>query len=249
MPRQPARGHHKKKPKTPRHKNGKPYQPPPRLAGGLGKGKQNGVSNGSSKGGESTTVTKLKPRSERRKDLKEREIARLKKSGNFSDLLTTDDPEQLRKNLLLLKNALSKGYDVRNKGLMRKRAEEILRKQTGEVMTKHGIVESETKADELALDALRVLTKMDEIDLRRLEKLLDINRDEAKDNQGQSGTQVNINVNGNSEVTVNSDDKRSSLIMLARRFGASELVIDDQPVMEDGSNQEAIDVSGNEVES
>lgn len=241
-----ARRGHGSKPKSPRKNKGKkPYpQLPVGLAGGLGKGPGARASNGPPKTGGDSTVSARSNRKGRR----ESDIARGKNGGDSGKLLTSDDPAVLAEDMRMLRIALTKGYNIRNKELMRKRAEEILRKETGEVMTKHGLVVSETKGDELALEAIKVLTKMDEADLKRIQVMKEIHK-EGQPGEGQPQFGVNINVNGNGQVSINADDKRSSLIMLARRFGASELVIDDQPVMEDGSNQEAIDVSGNEVES
>lgn len=134
------------------------------------------------------------------------------------------DPHRQRSDTQLLNQAITKGWNVRRKTMIRRRVENILLKKTGEVNTKDGLVDSETKADELALVAANILIKMDSKDLDR--------QAQFADPKTAPKTEVNVNVSVEQHTAV--DSKRLQLIELANRFGARELVVDGSIIQQGG---------------
>src|SRR5688572_21520082 len=79
------------------------------------------------------------------------------------------DPHRVRGDRQLVDQAVSKNWNVKGstKKLLRERAIGIALKTSGEVMTKEGIVDSETKGDELSVKAMELVLKMDQADMKR----------------------------------------------------------------------------------
>lgn len=148
-------------------------------------------------------------------------LQRSRGNGDSGRLLM--DPAKLKQDLTMLRNAVAKGYHVTRKGMLRRRLEAIVAKEKGEVMTKEGLVDSETKADELAIAATKVLVLMDAADLKRLEHFED---------KPVVPPQVGITIHGdNTTVTSSPVDRRTiELAELANAIGAKELVIDGRAV-------------------
>lgn len=233
---QPRRGH-KTKPVNKRGK--KPRREvttPLRLLGGLGKGPTTKVTASHPKKDVSTSRP---PKSEA--DKAELAISQAKGGGNQAGLLTSDDPRELMRNLLDTQRAIAQGWNIKQKEMIRNRLYKIMEKQEAEVMTKEGLVDSETKADELALLAAKVLTMMDANDVKRIEVIDGIvNKPSAPQPHG-------TNPNGSSPGITATEEGRSALTELALRFGARELVIDDRAVISEHRPETVDDVSGDET--
>lgn len=232
----PRRGH-KKKP-TKRNASRKPADTSQqRLLGGLGKG---------------PSLNDLKPQVEQKQrspkkpaaDLAEIGARRAKANGDASRMLTSTDPKELLQELMMVQGAVAKGWNIRQKDMIRDRLLKIMRKETAEVFTKEGAVESETAADELAIKAAKVLESMDASDVKRLEVINDIVT--KKNAQPGPSTEININVNGQQQASslTSTEEGRSQLLALAKRFGASELVIEDRPVIQASPGETDSDLSG-----
>lgn len=135
------------------------------------------------------------------------------------------DPHKMRSDLQLLERALRQGYNVRRKSMLRRRLERIVVKETAEVVTKLGVIETESKADELAIAAARILTIMDKADQDRFEMF----REKASEPQPtNTNVQVNVNVSDNHDSEANR--KRIELAKLALKYGNGTLVIDGEQV-------------------
>jgi hypothetical protein len=132
--------------------------------------------------------------------------------GDAGKLLT--DPHRVRSDLAMIKRALNKGWNVRRKTMIRRRLESIVMKTLGEVVTKDGVISTESKADELAIKASSVLLQMDHQDVERVKFL------EPDSSMQESQQQPVVNVN----VSINS--RTIELARLADKFGARELCID-----------------------
>jgi hypothetical protein len=132
------------------------------------------------------------------------------------------DPKRVSQDIALVRQALAKGYNVTRKGMLRRRLEAIAAKETGDLMTKEGLVDSETKADELAIAAAKVLVMMDQADLKRL----------AHFEEKPQVPQVGIHVHGDNTVISSQpvDRRTAELVELANALGAKELVVDGRAV-------------------
>jgi hypothetical protein len=139
--------------------------------------------------------------------------------GDSGGLLT--DPHHVRSDLSLIEQSVKKGWNVRRKTMIRRRLEEIVEKKLADVVTKEGIVQLESKADELAIKATSILVQMDTQDQTRLKN--------SSPQPTESSTTVNVNVN-NLNVSDPDERRRVELARLALKFGARELVIDGQSI-------------------
>ncbi len=141
--------------------------------------------------------------------------------GDSGRLLT--DPKRMKYDLDLVRNAIAKGYNVTRKGMLRRRLEAIAAKTSGEVMTKEGLVDSETKADELAIAATKVLVMMDQADMKRL--------DVFKEAPPQVPP-IGITIHGdNTTVTSTPVDRRTvELAELANALGAKDIVVEGRSI-------------------
>lgn len=137
--------------------------------------------------------------------------------GDSGGLLT--DPHRARSDAKLVNMAVRRGWNVRRKRMIRNRLENIVAKETATVFTKKGPMDCATKADELAIQAAKVLTAMDGQDIKRVE----VFEKEAPATPPGSSTTVNINVNSNDGGI---DPRRTALARLAAKLGARELTID-----------------------
>lgn len=158
---------------------------------------------------------KADQRKQSKKFLKRQYVPTVPKKSNT--ILT--NPNEVKEDILLVESAVRKGWNVENKGLIRKRIEEIVMKKTGEVVTKEGVIDSETKADELAIAGARVLAMMDKDDVNRVESL-----------KPKQATNTNINIINNNVQTL--DDKQLALVELANSLGVKELVVDDNTIID-----------------
>ena len=142
-----------------------------------------------------------------------------KTKADQGKLLT--DEHRIRGDKKLVEQAIAKGWNIKGsvKRLMRERAVAIANKTTGEIVTKEGVIDSETKGDELALKAIDLLIKMDQSDVKRVETMKD----------KQPATTVNILNQQTNNVTA-IDSKQAELIELAKSFGASKLDINGRTV-------------------
>ena len=95
-----------------------------------------------------------------------------------------------------------------------------MEKKLGEVVTKEGVVKTESKADELAIKAASILVMMDKDDVNRYKEL--------KEPTPVLPPTVNVTVTNNN--VINTDTRRVELARLALKFGARELVIDGESV-------------------
>lgn len=159
---------------------------------------------------------KADQRKQSKKLLKRQYVPTVPKKSNT--ILT--NPDDYKEDIQLVDIAVRKGWNVENKGQIRKRIEEIVMKKTGEVVTKEGVIDSETKADELAIAGARVLALMDKDDVNRVEAF------KPKPVPGNT----NINIINNNVQTL--DDKQLALIELANSLGVKELVIDDHKIID-----------------
>lgn len=89
-----------------------------------------------------------------------------KENGDSGRLLR--DPKRLAEDIKLVEQSISKGWNVKRKNMIVNRLIGIVEKTTGDMNTKDGIVESETVADKLAIDATKVLVAMDAQDMTRV---------------------------------------------------------------------------------
>lgn len=158
---------------------------------------------------------KADQRKQSKKVLKRQYVPTVPKKSNT--ILT--NPDEVKEDILLVESAVRKGWNVENKGLIRKRIEEIVMKKTGEVVTKEGVIDSETKADELAIAGARVLALMDKDDVNRVESF-----------KPKLATNTNINIINNNVQAL--DDKQLALVELAERLGVRELVIDGDKIID-----------------
>lgn len=156
-----------------------------------------------------TTVENLKPRL-----LESTRHGR----GDSSKLLTSEDPKEITADIKIVEQSIQRGWNVRRKALLRNRLEEIALKTKGDVVTKDGIVKSETIADKLSIDAIKVLAQMDKNDVERVK-----NSKPVPDNKPV----VNVNVG--------IDARTAKYFELARSLGVRELIIDGRRV-ETGSD-------------
>ncbi len=138
--------------------------------------------------------------------------------GDSGALLT--DPHHLRGDLKLVEQAISKGYNIRRKSMLRDRLYDIAMKTSGEVNTKEGLVDSETKGDELAIQSIRCLVEMDKADIKRIE---------MTNKAPPATTNINILNQQTNNATV-IDARQAQLIELAKSFGASKLDINGRTV-------------------
>jgi hypothetical protein len=161
-----------------------------------------------------------KPRGKTRQGRVKSGVPAVRGRGDGGRLLL--DPHRMRSDLQLVFAAVTKGYNVRRKTMLRRRLEAIANKEQADVVVKGkegcSIVYSESKADELAIAATKILVAMDQADMKRLE----VFKDPPK--QDPPGVEVNINVNSET------DGRRSSLIELAQRLGAREILIDGRAI-------------------
>ncbi len=158
---------------------------------------------------------KADQRKQSKKVLKRQYVPTVPKKSNT--ILT--NPDEVKEDILLVESAVRKGWNVENKGLIRKRIEEIVMKKTGEVVTKEGVIDSETKADELAIAGARVLALMDKDDVNRVESF-----------KPKLASNTNINIINNNVQAL--DDKQLALIELSERLGVRELVIDGDKIID-----------------
>mgnify|MGYP007100042505 CR=1 FL=1 len=158
---------------------------------------------------------KADQRKQSKKFLKRQYVPTVPKKSNT--ILT--NPDEVKEDILLVESAVRKGWNVENKGLIRKRIEEIVMKKTGEVVTKEGVIDSETKADELAIAGARVLALMDKDDVNRVESF-----------KPKLASNTNINIINNNVQAL--DDKQLALIELSERLGVRELVIDGDKIID-----------------
>ena len=158
---------------------------------------------------------KADQRKQSKKVLKRQYVPTVPKKSNT--ILT--NPDEVKEDILLVESAVRKGWNVENKGLIRKRIEEIVMKKTGEVVTKEGVIDSETKADELAIAGARVLALMDKDDVNRVESF-----------KPKLASNTNINIINNNVQAL--DDKQLALVELAERLGVRELVIDGDKIID-----------------
>lgn len=137
-----------------------------------------------------------------------------------SGLLLTD-PTRHAEDIKLVETSIQKGWNVRRKGMLKRRLEDIAMKTTGDMNTKDGIVESETVADKLAIDAIKVLVAMDTQDIARV-----------KNSKPQTNTNTVVNVTNNvvNSTTNRFDARTIELARLANKFGAREFTVDGKPI-------------------
>ncbi len=155
------------------------------------------------------------------------------------------DPHRLRSDLAMLQRAVTKGFNVQRKTMLRRRLEGIAAKTEADVVVKGkegcSVIHSESKADELAIMATKVLVAMDAADMKRVEVL--------KDNPPPEPPTVNVNVNvtsnSESEEQRQANERRTKLLELADRIGARELVIDGRAVQV-GTSVESVDAVASE---
>lgn len=132
---------------------------------------------------------------------------------------------QMNRDLRLVNRAV-KNWNVKpsQMKLVRERMVGIVLKTTGEMMTKEGLVDSETKADELSVKAATVLVNM--------------NNSDIKNNENQLPTTTTVNIQNNNVNTL--DPQSTSLLELAQQWGAKSLVINGNEVsVERGSSQKS----------
>lgn len=165
---------------------------------------------------------KADQRKQSKKVLKRQYVPTVPKKSNT--ILT--NPDEVKEDILLVESAVRKGWNVENKGLIRKRIEEIVMKKTGEVVTKEGVIDSETKADELAIAGARVLALMDKDDVNRVESF-----------KPKLASNTNINIINNNVQAL--DDKQLALVELADKLGVRELVIDDHKIIDQGQSKDS----------
>lgn len=145
-------------------------------------------------------------------------IQRDKGRGDSSGLLTSTNPTELLNDIKLIDKAVSGRvpWNVRRKDMLVQRLTDIAAKKVAQVpVPKVGLVDSETKADELSIAAINVLAKLDMIDQK------DHIESNKKPDVPQPGVNVNVNIN-------NADDRRSHLTRFLERFGTGEGAIEDQ---------------------
>lgn len=208
------RGHKSNQKPTKRNSGKKPQAAPPlSLLGGLGSGTKTNVK---PSGRKKPPLSVRHPIGPVNKDLAEREIARAKGGGNQARLLTSHDPKVIAQELAMTEMAVARGWNVKQKDMIRNRLLKIMRKEEAEVFTKQGMVMSESAADELALKAAKVLEAMDSADVKRLEAFKSLNEPVQEGNK----TQVNVNVNGNATITTDADNRRVELAKLFDKYGA-----------------------------
>lgn len=209
-----ARKGHSRKPTTTKGKKPGSTAAPPRLLGGLGQGTKETSQAPTRK---ERRKTLLSERAAERVKESERAIARAKKGGNQAQLLTQlHDPALIIRELQTVEMAVAKGWNIRQKDMIRSRLLRIMRKETAEVMTKHGLVESESAADEMALKASSILERMDSADVDRLKVFKGFADGKPEPQPPPTVNIINNNVN------TNSDDRNALLAQLLERFGASE---------------------------
>jgi len=148
--------------------------------------------------------------------------------GRGDSGLILTDPHRVRSDLALLEKSVSKGYNIRRKTMMRRRLEDIACKTEADVVVKGKdgctIVHSESKADELAAKAIKILVDMDTQDCKRLEMLKD------KPNLTGSAPSTIVNVNVNNSDLSEAERRRLEIIGIAQRLGASRLTLDGRAV-------------------
>ena len=139
-------------------------------------------------------------------------------SGDSGKLLT--DNHRVRGDTRLVNMAVRKGWNVKRKNMLRRRLENIAQKTTAEVVTKQGVVNLESKADELAINAIKVLVSMNQSDID-LEKL----------NKDIPPTPPSVVIQNNVN-TIDSavEQRRIELARLARKFGARSVLIDGRQI-------------------
>ncbi len=173
-------------------------------------------------------------------DKEERSIRVNKGCGDQSGLLTSTNPSELLSDVKLIDKAISRRvpWNVKRKDMVVQRLTDIVNKITVKVPTKEGgLVDSEAKADELAIAASSVLAKLDAID----------QKDHIEANKKPDVPQPGINI-GTLNVN-NTDDRRSHLTRLLERFGTGGDVVEAVSGDKD-SNVEATDsLSGDQEAS
>lgn len=141
-------------------------------------------------------------------------VLKVRGRGDSGMILT--DPHRLRSDLKLTEIAVRKGWNVRRKQMLRRRLEEIAMKTEASVVTRDGVIELESAADKLAIDAVKVLVAMDNADVARIIKKPEV-----------PAVQVNVN---NSTTNVNLDRRTTELARLAYALGAKELVVEGRSI-------------------
>lgn len=138
---------------------------------------------------------------------------KVKKDDN-GKILT--DPHRVRSDIKLVDQSIKKNWGVRGseKKLLRHRMIGIALKTVGEAFTKEGVMDSETVADKLAIDATKVIVAMDAQDIARTKMEI------------KPTTTVNVTNN----VSNTLDARQLALVELANKFGARELVINGKSI-------------------
>lgn len=152
-----------------------------------------------------TTVENLKPRL--------LESTRHER-GDSSKMLT--DSKDVKSDIKLVEEAVSKGWNVRRKDMIRRRLEDIVIKTTGKVHLKEATIDCETEGDKISIQAAKVLTQMDKNDVERV-----------KNSKPPEDTRPVVNVN------VGIDARTTKYLELARSLGVKELTIDGRRVETD----------------
>lgn len=156
----------------------------------------------------------------------EADIRRQKGRGDSSELLTSDDPKELLKDIQQIDKALRNRWGVRRKDMIRQRMEEIVAKTNAQVVTKEGLEDSATKADELAIAATQALIKMDALDQKDEHFEVKSKKPELPQLPGMN-VYGDVNIGNNQQNNV-AEDRRAKILELAERFGASRVVIEDR---------------------
>lgn len=136
--------------------------------------------------------------------------------GDSGKLLT--DEHRMRSDILLVEQSVKKGWNVRRKPMLVRRLMDIASKTTGDMNTKDGIVSSETVADNLSIQAIKVLVAMDAQDQTRV-----------KNTEPEVPTTV-VNVTNNVLNNNGFDARTIELARLAHNIGARELTISGRSV-------------------
>lgn len=160
--------------------------------------------------------------------------------GDSGRMLT--DPHHIRGDLQELDRAVRKGWNIRRKTALRRRLEAIAAKTEGQVVTKLGLITSETKGDELAIAAIKVLAAMDAQDLAREKQFR-----EAANPSSTPTTAVQVNVTNVSSDPIDIERRRVELLGLANKLGAREVIINGETVKLTGDNGPADDLPPDEV--
>lgn len=150
---------------------------------------------------------------------------RVRKPQKESGLLI--EPHRSRSDIKLVEQSLRGGWNVKRKGRIRRRLEGILVKTVADVVTKNGVVPSESAADKLAIESAKVLAAMDNADMNRVVEFRKLDSAPPPPEQNPAPTNVNVTV---TNVVNNPDNRRIELARLAIKHGDGTLVVDGRTV-------------------